>query len=57
MIGEAPVFRPPDAGGAGASFSGGDEFRAAVAAAGQPAPRIEPLGDLYAAHAREGGVR
>ena len=32
-----------------ASFSTGPEFRAAIEAAGLPAPRIEPLGNLRTA--------
>ena len=35
-----------------ASFSAGPEFAAAVAGAGLPAPRIEGLGDVHAAHVR-----
>jgi hypothetical protein len=35
------------------AFSSGSEFRAALQAAGLPTPRIEPLGDVYAAKARE----
>jgi hypothetical protein len=35
------------------SFSTGTEFAAAVAAAGLPKPRIEELGDIYAARMRQ----
>lgn len=35
-------------------FSQGGEFRAALAAAGLPAPRIEPLGEVHRAVRREG---
>ena len=38
-------------------FSSGDAFRAAIAMAGLPAPRIEPLGDVHAAHTRQAVVR
>lgn len=31
------------------TFSGSAEFRSAVAAAGLPAPRVSPLGDVHAA--------
>jgi len=34
-------------------FSRSPEFAAAVAAAGLPQPRIEPLGEIHAAHVRE----
>ena len=34
------------------AFTTGSEFRAAVAAAGLPAPRIEGLGDVQVAHLR-----
>jgi hypothetical protein len=31
-------------------FTAGDAFRGAVAGAGLPAPRVEPLGDIHVAH-------
>jgi hypothetical protein len=31
-------------------FTGGDAFRGAVAGAGLPTPRVEPLGDVHVAH-------
>jgi hypothetical protein len=34
-------------------FSRSPQFLGAVAAAGLPAPRIEPLGDIHLAHLRE----
>jgi len=33
-----------------AEFSGSPGFAGAVAAAGLPAPQVEPLGDVHAAH-------
>lgn len=35
-----------------ADFSQGDGFLSAVAAAGLPEPRVEPLGDVHAAQVR-----
>lgn len=32
-----------------AEFSGGTDFAGALAAAGLPAPRVEPLGDVHSA--------
>jgi len=34
-------------------FSASDDFRAALAAAGLPMPRVEPLGDVHTAHLRQ----
>ena len=34
-------------------FTGGSEFRTAVAEAGLPLPRIEPIGDVHAARMRD----
>ena len=35
------------------AFTGGSEFRTALSAAGLPEPRIDPLGEVYAAHIRQ----
>lgn len=37
-----------------AGFSTGPEFRAAIEAAGLPAPRVEPLGEVRTARLRAG---
>jgi hypothetical protein len=37
-----------------AGFSASGEFAAAVRAAGLPAPRVEPLGDIHATRRRAG---
>jgi hypothetical protein len=37
-----------------AGFSAGPDFASAVQAAGLPAPRVEPLGDVHAARLRAG---
>jgi hypothetical protein len=38
-------------------FSAGDDFRSAVAAAGLPQPRIEPLGEVHYAVAGKTGLQ
>jgi hypothetical protein len=37
-----------------ADFSASEQFAGAVRAAGLPAPRVEPLGEVHAARMREG---
>jgi hypothetical protein len=37
-----------------AGFSSGPEFAGAICAAGLPAPRVEPIGDVHATRVRAG---